>query len=645
MTETEIITEIKRYLSDRSYYYAVMIDGDWGCGKTYFVKNGLTNAIVAQESKSEKPRKVVYISLYGYKTILDIQDAIAIQLHLLTENGNNSFLGKLRKKRVVENGIQSAFALAKAARDILAPGTSVFDFEGIWRDLASYIFIFDDVERCDCSINEAFGFINGLVEHSGAKVILVANEKEIRISNVTEQRELQYLVATNDRIVFPIIKSVWRDENKAAPLTPEELERRRKIVFPITAVDEEFKKIREKLIGVTLRFQPNLKEICKEIINNSSFNNDIKCVLLGDLDDFYYAMFSAEHLNLRTFQFFLSKLNNLFDSFAEIEVTNEYTQTIKSKIISDCFSSAVDFKANKQPPEDEIARISFDIDHEKRFKEIKHYIETGELRVEKLQEEIDRFIDENVIDLILPDDPYKMLQAGYYLHPQDWCEERIAEILDKLKKNEYPTIVYGEVLQPLLILESMGFDKKYLDTAKAYMITNIAKADNPQSPNEYRVVFEKNSDAQLRAVEALTEIKNAVAERNNTEKTLSIKEIVKQETWVDGLAMFAERNNLKDNPNILVFSTVGSDAWISLLCQSSPETIYKFRQWFHMYYPTNITWQNKPADVDVLELIAKGITPDKANDLIVKNLLVWSKNDIQRYCAPYRNREHESESE
>lgn len=38
MTEQQIKEEILRYIKDRTYNYAVLIDGEWGSGKTYFVK-------------------------------------------------------------------------------------------------------------------------------------------------------------------------------------------------------------------------------------------------------------------------------------------------------------------------------------------------------------------------------------------------------------------------------------------------------------------------------------------------------------------------------------------------------------------------------------------------------------------------------
>ena len=634
MTEKEIITEVERYLSDTSYNYAVMIDGDWGCGKTYFVKNGLSKAIAEHERESEKPRKVVYISLYGHKTILDIQDAIAIQLHFVS-GSEKRFWSKLGKKRVVGNGVHSAITLAKAARDIFAPGTSVFEIEEPWLDLASCIFIFDDVERCNCPLNEVFGFINGLVEHEGVKVILVANEKEIQIKEASDSKELQYLVALNDKIEYPKVRDIWGDENRSEPLTAEELERRRRILFSKSLVDEDFKKIREKLIGVTLHFQPDARVICTGMIHTPPFSDRMKDILLGNMDSFYATMHNTNHLNLRTFQFFLSKLNNVLSSLSSLTIPSEYSEAVEHKIIADCFSSAVDFKANIQPPEDRIERITFELSREKRSKAIEQYVETGELKIEKLQEDVNRFIEENAINLIPADDPYKQLQQEYYLHSQSWCEKQIEGILDKLRENTYPTIAYGEILRPLLILESMGFDKRYLDTAKQLMLTNIENADHPQAPDDHLVVFEDIPDRVLRAKQVLTEIQNAVAERNNTTKKLSVEEILNQDAWVDGLTVFAEQNNLKDESNRTVFSSVSADAWLSKLLHADPKTICAFRSWFHRFYPTNIIWQTKPVDVDTLDVISEKIDPSKSDDLIVKSLLGWLKRDIKKYCALY----------
>ena len=41
LSDSEIIEVVKEYLNSNIYNYAVMIDGEWGSGKTYFIKKYL----------------------------------------------------------------------------------------------------------------------------------------------------------------------------------------------------------------------------------------------------------------------------------------------------------------------------------------------------------------------------------------------------------------------------------------------------------------------------------------------------------------------------------------------------------------------------------------------------------------------------
>ena len=38
LTDDEIVEAIISYVDEDLYSYAVLIDGEWGCGKTYFIK-------------------------------------------------------------------------------------------------------------------------------------------------------------------------------------------------------------------------------------------------------------------------------------------------------------------------------------------------------------------------------------------------------------------------------------------------------------------------------------------------------------------------------------------------------------------------------------------------------------------------------
>lgn len=393
MTEKEIISEIIRYLSDTSYNYAVMIDGNWGCGKTYFVNHGLTDAIKEKEKDSRQPRKPLYISLYGCRSILDIQDSIAVKL--------------------------------------------------------------------------------------------------------------------------PFAKN-----------------------------------------------------------------------------------------------------------------------TLNKKVILDCFSSAVDFKANVLPPEDETARINYEIDRENRLRSLKQYIETGELQKDLLQEEISDFINEELLDFVPAEDPYKLLKTGYYLYPQSWCEERISEILNKIENNEYPLSVYIEIIQVLLLMESIGFDTKYLDKAVKQMLANIASTNNPKSLNRRFVFYEGTPAIVCRAKQIISEIEEAIAQRNNTTRALSIEEALQQPDWAAQLlSLTGEKNRLSTGALI---SNTDSEVWIALLKTASPETINKFREWLSFVYSDDDISFEKKADIVILQKVSDGLNPNEFSDLIVKKSLQWLKGDIEKICAYYQ---------
>lgn len=59
-----IIEEVKQYIQDRIYPYAMMIDGTWGIGKTYFIGHDL---IPELEKDIDKLliKKIKYISLHA----------------------------------------------------------------------------------------------------------------------------------------------------------------------------------------------------------------------------------------------------------------------------------------------------------------------------------------------------------------------------------------------------------------------------------------------------------------------------------------------------------------------------------------------------------------------------------------------------
>ena len=57
MNGKQIESEVIRYLGDNNYRYAILIEGEWGCGKTYFVLNDLQTAIEVPRRKKTQRKK------------------------------------------------------------------------------------------------------------------------------------------------------------------------------------------------------------------------------------------------------------------------------------------------------------------------------------------------------------------------------------------------------------------------------------------------------------------------------------------------------------------------------------------------------------------------------------------------------------
>lgn len=348
MTEKQITEEILRYLKDESYNYAVLIDGEWGSGKTFFVNNTLTKEINKQEANLNTNRSVKYVSLYGCKDMADVQENIAWSF---AEDARRKIKNRMKWGTTVEkvssNILLSSQKIGNVIMKKFLPEASLYKISSDWLNLGSFIFIFDDLERCDCPVNEVFGFLNELVEHENTKVIIIANEKELMTIADTQSLELQYYLALDERVQWPKTDedNVWSVIcKKPEGVSLTELEKRRSLLFPVEE-SGDYCRIREKLIGVTLKYDPNIPEIISQIIETSNCESSVKGMLRGKKESFEDTMEYYHHRNLRTFQFFLSKVTYLLGQLENIKIDQEYYEAISNQVISETFMQAVRFKS------------------------------------------------------------------------------------------------------------------------------------------------------------------------------------------------------------------------------------------------------------------------------------------------------------
>lgn len=139
--------------------YAVMIRGPWGIGKTFLIRQ-----ILAQLFDDEKA--YIYVSLYGVNAPSEIDTAIFAATHPILGSKAAKVVGRALNAGLKFNGIENPITIQ--------------DFE---RRTTGAVYVFDDIERSSMSSDAIFGYINQLVEHSGCRVVLVANEAELENSD------------------------------------------------------------------------------------------------------------------------------------------------------------------------------------------------------------------------------------------------------------------------------------------------------------------------------------------------------------------------------------------------------------------------------------------------------------------------------
>lgn len=211
MKESDIIDVVKGYLEDKKNSYALMLTGEWGCGKTYFVKHALTENLEAGASR----HPVVVASAYGVKDLAELCGAIEAgfisKYAIGRANGEKmsrrnslvefakdtgvSFLGKKIRDFEKKAGVDLRMAPLNAVNLIIGPEA---------------LLVIDDVERCDMGLRELLGAVDHLVVGCGKKVVLVCNEDEWRKRIEPKDGKGQDARGTAKEYENLIEKTVWR---------------------------------------------------------------------------------------------------------------------------------------------------------------------------------------------------------------------------------------------------------------------------------------------------------------------------------------------------------------------------------------------------------------------------------------------------
>ena len=290
MKNQDIERVLVDYINDDKYTLSVLINGKWGSGKTFFIKNFMSGL---------KKKNVYYISLYGIATIMQLN--VDIYKLAISRTIDMKLFNKSKPKRL-KYLIYIKNKILNCSSKIIIVLKFLLDYLGLNRDkvkeiigqkqiLNNVILVMDDMERCKVPMDELLGFISNITENNNIKVILIGNEGEL------------------------LGESPNSEMNDGA------------------SESSLYKKYKEKTIGLTLYYKANLENAYANIVENTIKDNDIKRILMskkqlildifngescGNIRTLYFGLLSFEKLYLKIKEILASADMNYGESYIKI---------------------------------------------------------------------------------------------------------------------------------------------------------------------------------------------------------------------------------------------------------------------------------------------------------------------------------------
>ena len=493
----DLVESILDYVRSEYTDYAIMINGEWGSGKTHFWNNKIKKKIESMQLNGKR-YTTIYMSLYGISNLEEISKKIFIETTQLMDKNLRKYMNANEQTTIPEyakTGIDMAnfFGVTQTGDKL--------DYEEFF-STDDKVLCFDDLERANVDVIDILGYINNFVEHDHIKTIIICNEKELSTKLKSSNLEMKTFIAT-----YLLDK---QDElNKTDKPMVEKIQEKIEHVFDKA---NDYERIKEKLIGETFEYAPKFDYIINGILMRYENNTDLirflrentgliistfnksgtrnLRILKHALNDFMkiYEMVNKSYPNTShrvmqtmliftiavSFEIKAGKITK--DKFMNIKDNDEYKSIlVSSRILMDNRQFYIkEFDSN----------YYYNFKSEYRFfKFIEYYVRTRIFDMKLFKENMETI--RNTVDTENLPAYKRLLTEEYWKISDDQFEDVIEEILEDVKEGKIKLVDMVKIFAYFSYFSRKGLIKYDLKILKAMFFAgmNVSSLSSEYCPN------------------------------------------------------------------------------------------------------------------------------------------------------------------
>lgn len=600
---------IEDYIKNDLIDYAIMIKGEWGSGKTFFIKKNVV----------KRYNNALYVSLYDVSSIERLSEKIYLEIlkSKAVTNKISKFFRKIYKKKLFKILFLIpvlVFKLIKIIYLLLIRFVWIFtcniinlkfgfnissinkkDFYGIlklYKKLNNYILIIDDLERCSLPIEEVLGFINDFVEHNKMKCILIANEDEL-CKIQSNNFELKILTATNENIEFPETELTNNfSKNDDEKITYDDLKHRINYLYD---ENNRYKIIKEKLIGKEFTFFPNFDEIYDNLALKYKKYEEFYEILYDTKKGVLNSMKINAINNIRTLNFYFDNFYQIYiyinKMVKKCKISLQYIYSnISSNIINNCICIKKGCKISTLSNGKKFEYVSYDETKESivlpklflTFDFVNEYLIYNTIEQSNIEQTLEEFARLNC-DKLSENDPFLLLN-DYWHYTSKELNDIFNNIYINLQNEIYSPYLYTMIIKKISCVEAIGYNNKVIEKIIKIIRKKIKCIDNFDLDDFETAPSNEVSKFYYSHIEL---IKNDLKKTSKIKTDNFLNQLFSSENWSSELYNYTQTIKNKTLIEKQYFSKFDYKIIISKLMKLNINDIYNLRN--SLYYIYNFS--------------------------------------------------------